>query len=97
MRSETVSTRLAMRAACGTTRRKTSRSFSGMCDGSCSNERSWIVTTAGHGARNGTAYVVWTRAAPVRRSRRGSVQSIRASCSGVLSSSGSIPSGTSSG
>ena len=58
---------------------------------------SWIVTTAGHGERTGTAYCVWTSAAPLRRSSRGSVQSIRSLLSGVCSTSGSIPAGTSSG
>ena len=53
MRSETVSTRLACRAACGTTRRKTARSLRDISSGSRSNERSWIVTTAGAGERDG--------------------------------------------
>ena len=39
----------------GTTVLKTRRSWIGITEGSRSNERSWIVTTAGHGQRSGRA------------------------------------------
>ena len=70
-RSETVRTRAAPRAARGTTTRKTRRWRRLISVASRSNERSWIVTTAGHGARTGRAYCVWTSAAPAARSARG--------------------------
>ena len=46
-----MSTRTAFRAARGTTWWKTKRSLRLISDGSRSKERSWIVTTAGHGER----------------------------------------------
>ena len=79
VRSDTASTCAARLAERGTTVLKTRRSCSGITDGSRSNERSWIVTTAGHGQRSGSACWKWASAGRSFASRRGTDHAMRSS------------------
>ena len=59
VRSEIARTRAARRAERGTTVRKTRRSQALITEGSRSNERSWTVSTAGHGQPGGITCRKW--------------------------------------
>src|SRR5919106_1402968 len=97
VRSETVRTRAARRTARGTSVRKIRRSVRLISSGLRSNERSWTVTTPGHGVRSGSTYCVCTSPAPSLRSRRGSESAMRSSCERPRSSTAWTPPGTRSG
>ena len=71
--------------------RKTRRSQALITEGSRSNERSWIVSTAGHGQPGGITCRKWASSGRTRRSSRGRRQAIRSSWLPAGSDSGSTP------